>query len=128
MANSSLEDKADLRIKDDVEQIEHIEPLDDGKNQSDLSSIEATAASKAAWLISIVVSIGGFLFGTQSMQLWGSSSDNLPSRLRHGVHLRGPGYNQLVPRACSHLKRAGDGDLLDEWWCLGGSSRSRSLR
>lgn len=29
-----------------------------------LSSIEATAASKAAWLISITVSIGGFLFGT----------------------------------------------------------------
>jgi SP family myo-inositol transporter-like MFS transporter 13 len=29
----------------------------------DLSGIEATAASKAAWLISITVSIGGFLFG-----------------------------------------------------------------
>lgn len=29
----------------------------------ELSGIEATAASKAAWLISITVSIGGFLFG-----------------------------------------------------------------
>ena len=29
----------------------------------DLSNIEATAASKAAWLISITVSLGGFLFG-----------------------------------------------------------------
>ena len=28
-----------------------------------LSGIEATAASKAAWLISITVSLGGFLFG-----------------------------------------------------------------
>lgn len=30
---------------------------------TELSGIEATAASKAAWLISITVSIGGFLFG-----------------------------------------------------------------
>lgn len=28
-----------------------------------LSEIEATAASKAAWLISVTVSLGGFLFG-----------------------------------------------------------------
>ena len=30
---------------------------------TELSGIEATAASKAAWLISITVSTGGFLFG-----------------------------------------------------------------
>ena len=30
---------------------------------TELSGIEATAASSAAWLISITVSIGGFLFG-----------------------------------------------------------------
>ena len=30
---------------------------------TELSGIEATAASKAAWLISATVSIGGFLFG-----------------------------------------------------------------
>ena len=30
---------------------------------TELSGIEATAASKAAWLISVTVSIGGFLFG-----------------------------------------------------------------
>lgn len=29
----------------------------------ELSSIEDTAASKAAWLICITVSLGGFLFG-----------------------------------------------------------------
>ena len=32
---------------------------------TELSGIEATAASKAAWLISATVSIGGFLFGQQ---------------------------------------------------------------
>jgi SP family myo-inositol transporter-like MFS transporter 13 len=30
---------------------------------TELSGIEATAASKAAWLISVTVSFGGFLFG-----------------------------------------------------------------
>lgn len=49
--------------KDSAEQIEHAEPEDYVKVQSDLSGIEATAASKTAWLISIVVSIGGLLFG-----------------------------------------------------------------
>lgn len=43
--------------------------LQDGEVESqsasddDLSNIEATATSKAAWLISLTVSIGGFLFG-----------------------------------------------------------------
>lgn len=53
--------------KDSVEQIEDAEPEDYVKVQSDLSGIEATAASKTAWLISIVVSIGGLLFGMLSM-------------------------------------------------------------
>lgn len=35
----------------------------------ELSGIEATATSKAAWLIAITVSIGGFLFG-QQQSLW----------------------------------------------------------
>lgn len=30
---------------------------------TELSGIEATAASRAAWLIALTVSIGGFLFG-----------------------------------------------------------------
>ncbi|KAF2149676.1 general substrate transporter [Myriangium duriaei CBS 260.36] len=45
---------------------EHIENADDGHQSIDvtaLSGIEATATSRAAWLISITVSIGGFLFG-----------------------------------------------------------------
>lgn len=64
-------DKEDKQLedisKDSVEQIEHVEPLDYVKDQSELSSIEATAASKTAWLISIVVSIGGLLFGMLTM-------------------------------------------------------------
>jgi SP family myo-inositol transporter-like MFS transporter 13 len=47
---------------------EHIEDVSHAKEHADqlaeLSGIEATAASKAAWLISITVSLGGLLFGT----------------------------------------------------------------
>lgn len=46
-----------------AEEIEHVKPSRLGNDQSQLSSIETTAASKTAWLISIVVSIGGLLFG-----------------------------------------------------------------
>jgi SP family myo-inositol transporter-like MFS transporter 13 len=46
-----------------AEEIEHVKTSRLGNDQSELSSIEATAASKTAWLISIVVSIGGLLFG-----------------------------------------------------------------
>lgn len=55
---------SDFPAKETVEQVEHVQPPDYGKNdQSELNGIESTAASKAAWLISIVVSIGGLLFG-----------------------------------------------------------------
>ena len=49
--------------KENFEEIEHVKPLKLEGDQSELSNIEETAASKAAWLISIVVSIGGLLFG-----------------------------------------------------------------
>jgi SP family myo-inositol transporter-like MFS transporter 13 len=52
--------KIEDQSKHDFEEIENVKPQ---SNQSDLSNIEGTAASKAAWLISIVVSIGGLLFG-----------------------------------------------------------------
>lgn len=46
---------------------DQVETIERRKSTSEevveLSGIEATAASKAAWLISITVSIGGFLFG-----------------------------------------------------------------
>ena len=54
--------------KDPIERIEHVEALDYVKDQFDLSSIEATAVSKTAWLISIVVSTDNILFGTLTMQ------------------------------------------------------------
>ncbi|KAJ6090378.1 Major facilitator superfamily domain general substrate transporter [Penicillium sp. IBT 16267x] len=47
---------------DGVEEIENVK-VDNVNLQTELSGIESTAASKAAWLISIVVSLGGFLFG-----------------------------------------------------------------
>jgi SP family myo-inositol transporter-like MFS transporter 13 len=47
---------------------EHLEEADlkkgDFDEQAALSSIEDTAASKAAWLITLTVSLGGFLFGS----------------------------------------------------------------
>lgn len=64
MSVDKKESPLDSFVKDKVEQIEHVESLDGKKDQSQLSSIESTAASTAAWLISIVVSIGGLLFGT----------------------------------------------------------------
>lgn len=48
-------------VTKDIEEIELAEPR--GKHPADLSSIESTAPSKTAWLIAIVVSIGGLLFG-----------------------------------------------------------------
>jgi MFS transporter, SP family, solute carrier family 2 (myo-inositol transporter), member 13 len=59
-----FEEKSSDRSSEDVQQLE-----DAGRRQStseeitELSNIEATAASKAAWLISVTVSLGGFLFG-----------------------------------------------------------------
>ena len=55
-------DIPDELIKDDVQEIEQVD-IFVYKSQTDLSGIEATAASKAAWLVSIVVSIGGLWFG-----------------------------------------------------------------
>jgi SP family myo-inositol transporter-like MFS transporter 13 len=62
MSFDNESDLSDGPIKDNVEEIEQVDTIN-YKNQTDLSSIEATAASTAAWLISIVVSIGGLLFG-----------------------------------------------------------------
>jgi SP family myo-inositol transporter-like MFS transporter 13 len=47
--------------------IDKIEDITTAREHADeianLSGIEATAASKAAWLISMTVSLGGLLFG-----------------------------------------------------------------
>ncbi|CAI7621966.1 unnamed protein product [Penicillium manginii] len=56
-------------LKSDDPSAEYVEEIGDMKqlacstDQDELSGIESTVASKAAWLISIVVSIGGLLFG-----------------------------------------------------------------
>jgi len=47
-----------------TDQVEDILESDHADQLAQLSSIEATAASKGAWLISITVSLGGLLFGT----------------------------------------------------------------
>lgn len=59
--------KDDLKLDDPsaeyVEEVGDMKQLACTDDQDELSGIETTAASKAAWLISIVVSIGGLLFG-----------------------------------------------------------------
>ena len=51
-------------------QEEHVERrLSSAEEITELSGIESTAASSAAWLISITVSIGGFLFGKSLTRL-----------------------------------------------------------
>ena len=54
-------------VTKDIEEIELADPRG-WKHPADLSSIESTAASKTAWLIAIVVSIGGLLFGWSSQR------------------------------------------------------------
>ncbi|KAF2737841.1 general substrate transporter [Polyplosphaeria fusca] len=58
-------DDKDVKVQEaTTEHVENIESAKEHQDElTDLSSIEATAASKAAWLISITVSLGGLLFG-----------------------------------------------------------------
>lgn len=56
----SLDEKKDFNAADKIEDVSESE---NAQHLAELSSIEATAASKAAWLISITVSLGGLLFG-----------------------------------------------------------------
>jgi SP family myo-inositol transporter-like MFS transporter 13 len=59
-----VEEKQSSRSSDDVQQLEDAgRRLSTAEEVTRLSGIEDTAASKAAWLISITVSLGGFLFG-----------------------------------------------------------------
>jgi SP family myo-inositol transporter-like MFS transporter 13 len=65
---SSLDEKKDLKIDNSTtDKIEDVSESEHAQHLAELSSIEATAASKAAWLISITVSLGGLLFGTADM-------------------------------------------------------------
>lgn len=60
----SLDEKKDLKFDNTADKIEDVSESEHAQHLAELSSIEATAASKAAWLISITVSLGGLLFGT----------------------------------------------------------------
>ncbi|KAF2793771.1 putative transporter [Melanomma pulvis-pyrius CBS 109.77] len=64
MASYPSSDK-NIKFDGPSEQIEKIDTVsEEHQNQlAELSGIEATAASKAAWLIAITVSLGGLLFG-----------------------------------------------------------------
>jgi SP family myo-inositol transporter-like MFS transporter 13 len=61
-----LDEKKDFNTADKIEDVSESEHA---QHLAELSSIEATAASKAAWLISITVSLGGLLFGMMDQSL-----------------------------------------------------------
>lgn len=70
MAYDSKNEKtefSDVKFESHASQ-ERIEDVSHAKEHADqlaeLSGIEATAASRAAWLIAITISIGNLLFGT----------------------------------------------------------------
>lgn len=85
MSSSKDDHKTDDASAEYVEEIGDVKQLDYEKDQSELSGIESTAASKAAWLISFVVSIGGFLFGTFHLEprltLLPGNTDHSTSRI-----------------------------------------------
>ena len=60
----ALHDVKDLSLSKDQE-VEHDElrRASTAEELTELSGIESTATSKAAWLIAMTVSLGGFLFG-----------------------------------------------------------------
>ena len=66
---NSLDEKKGIKFESST--TDKIEDVSESHAQrlAELSSIEATAASKAAWLISITVSLGGLLFGTNNKPL-----------------------------------------------------------
>lgn len=57
-----VDDKKDDRWATE-EHIEDVSSQDQNPDVSALAGIEETATSKAAWMITLTVSLGGFLFG-----------------------------------------------------------------
>jgi SP family myo-inositol transporter-like MFS transporter 13 len=45
----------------------HVEASSENNNQDDLDSIESTQSGKFAWLVSVVASVGGLLFGKRQL-------------------------------------------------------------
>jgi hypothetical protein len=67
--------KESVKNKDVQEHIEHT------VDHHELSSIEDTDTSRAAWLIAITVSMGGFLFGITCNEITNSRAPLTMSRL-----------------------------------------------
>lgn len=66
----SFDEKKDLKFGGSTtDKIEDVSDSAYAEHLANLSGIEATAASKAAWLISITVSLGGLLFGMKTAVL-----------------------------------------------------------
>lgn len=67
MAFDMKSDEKKSEFSEHCESTDKIEDISNAGNYAEqiaeLSGIEATAASKTAWLISITVSLGGLLFG-----------------------------------------------------------------
>ena len=64
---NSLNEKKDLKFDNSsADKIEDVSESEHAQHLAELSAIEAIAASKAAWLISITVSLGGLLFGMEN--------------------------------------------------------------
>ncbi|KAF3031858.1 myo-inositol transporter [Didymella keratinophila] len=59
----SLDKKKDLEFDNTADKIEDVSEAEHAQHLAELSSIEATAASKAAWLISITFAVGRFVVG-----------------------------------------------------------------
>lgn len=94
--------------KEKAEQVEHVDTIDAEKGHlqdaSELSGIEDTAASKAAWLISITVSIGGLLFGMSFVYSQEARTNNFLRRVRHRLYLLGTRDDWNVPRSYFELQ------------------------
>lgn len=59
----SFDEKSPKDELSTTDRIEDISGSDHDAHLAELSGIEAEAASKAAWLITLTVSLGGLLFG-----------------------------------------------------------------
>ncbi len=97
--SSSIDDKKDLKFDNNTtDKIEDVTESEHAQHLAELSSIEATAASRAAWLISITVSLGGLLFGMTSKALDPERHTN-NTRLRYWIHLLRPCHNRQLSRS-----------------------------
>jgi hypothetical protein len=62
-------DKKDLKLEYPMtDRIENMSEFDNDAQLAELSGIEAEAASKAAWLVTLATSLGGLLFGESVLQ------------------------------------------------------------